>query len=178
MEPEKKENPNPEQHLFANEEADMKQKELEQDVISKLASDLRNEEIEGYQKGMKKARTALYVAAAIVFISEMIAMARAGEGFDAISFGFAFVVSGIFIALALWTKKKPYTAVVTGLTVYLAYVLLVVFVNGMLDGGIGYFQAIVGGIIWKIFIIVNLIAPLKDAKALQDAMKEREMENR
>jgi hypothetical protein len=176
MEQEKKDTPNPEQRLFTDEEAQLKQTEPEQDAIARYASDLKIEEMEGYQKAIKKARTALYVAAAVVFLSEMLAMARSDAGFDAFSFGFGTVMAGIFITLALWTKKKPHTAVVTGLIVYLAYVALVVLVNGLLYGSEGYFKGLVSGIIWKIFILVNLIAPLKDAKALQDAMKERERE--
>ena len=145
----------------------------EQDVIANYANDLKQFEIEGYERAVKKARTALFIAAGLIFLSEMIGMYRLYDGFDPLIFGIAVIEAGIFVGLALWTKTKPYTAVLTGLIVFIGFIILSVVVNGMTDGGMGVGKAIFSGIIFKVIILVNLISPLKDAKALQEAKKEQ-----
>jgi hypothetical protein len=142
----------------------------ENNDITDYLSDVQQIEKEGYQLGVKKARNALFWAAGLLFLGEIIAMARAGF-FDPASTALGAVISGIFIALAFWTKKKPYTAIVTGLIVFIAYWLFVIVANGILDGAEGVGKAIIGGIIIRIIIIVNLVRSLQDAKELQQAMQ-------
>jgi hypothetical protein len=108
----------------------------------------------------------------LIFFWEMIAMFRAGEGVEPVSLVFAVVIGGAFVALGFWTRKKPYSAIVSGLAVFIAYLALVVVVNGMVEGGVGVLKALLGGIIVKIIILVNLILPIKDAKELQEARKQ------
>jgi hypothetical protein len=94
------------------------------------------------------------------------------DGFDPIIFIIALVEGGIFIALALWTRTKPYTAVLAGLSVFIGFILLAVILNGIAEGSEGALKALFGGVIVKVIILVNLIVPLKDAKALQEAKKQ------
>ena len=100
-------------------------------------------------------------------------MFRSPEGFDPISVAFAVVIGGSFIALGLWTKKKPYSAIMTGLVVFIAYLVLVMVVNSLIEGGEGFLKALFGGIIVKVIILVNLILPIKDAKELQEAKRKQ-----
>ena len=94
-------------------------------------------------------------------------------GFQPLLLLIACIEAGIFIALAFWTKKKPYTAVITGLIAFIAIILLSVVINGMEDGSAGVLKALFSGIVVKVIILVNLILPIKDAKALQEAMKQQ-----
>jgi hypothetical protein len=100
-------------------------------------------------------------------------MIRSGLGFDPVSVGFAVILGGAFIALAMWTKKKPYSAIITGLIVFIGYLLLVIAANILIDGSVGLLKGIFGGIVIKVIILVNLILPIKAAKELQEAKNKR-----
>ena len=143
----------------------------QQDVISNYANEMLQIQIEGYERAIRKARNALFWAGGLIFFWEMVAMFRAGLGFEPISFGFALIIGGIFVALGFWTKKKPYTAILVGLAVFVGYMGLVILVNGMVEGSTGVLKGLFGGIIIKVIILVNLILPIKDAKELQEAKK-------
>lgn len=145
----------------------------QENVISEYANELKQIEMEGYELAVRKARNALFWAGGLIFLGEMISMFRQGLGFQPILFLVALAEAGIFIGLAFWTKKKPYTAVVTGLIAFIGIILLGVIVNGMVEGSAGVLKALFGGIIVKVIILVNLILPLKDAKALQEARKQQ-----
>ncbi|PZR22843.1 MAG: hypothetical protein DI535_25390 [Citrobacter freundii] len=138
-------------------------------VIAQELDDLKQIELQAYENAVKKARNALYVTAALIFIWEMIGMFSQGGSFDPVIVGIAAVISGIFVALALWTKKKPYTALIVGLCAFIGYIALVVFANGMVEGSAGVAKGLISGIFIKIIIIVNLVRPLKEAKELQAA---------
>jgi hypothetical protein len=145
----------------------------QENIISEYANELKQMEMEGYEMAVRKARNALFWAGGLIFLGEMISMFGQGLGFQPVLFVVALVEAGIFIALAFWTKKKPYTAVVTGLIAFIGIILLSVIGNGMVEGSAGVLKALFGGIIVKVIILVNLILPLKDAKALQEAMKQQ-----
>lgn len=147
--------------------------EKQENVIADYASELKELEMLSYGTAVRKARNALFWTAGLVFLGEMIGMMRADTGFDAVVFGIAVVEAGIFVGLALWTKKKPYTAVVTGLIAFIGIIILSVVANGMIDGSEGVMKALVSGIIVKVIILVTLIKALSDAKALQTAKEER-----
>ncbi|MEO5563630.1 MAG: hypothetical protein ABIR18_09355 [Chitinophagaceae bacterium] len=144
----------------------------QKDVIADYANEIQQIQMEGYERAIRKARNALFWAGGLIFFWEMVAMFRADLGFDIFAFGFALIIGGIFVLLAFWTKKKPYSAILTGIAVFIAYLALVVVINGMVEGSEGVLKALVGGIIIKIVILVNLILPIKDAKALQEARKQ------
>ena len=143
------------------------------DVIADQMNQLRQIELEGYELAVKKARNALFWTAGLILFWEMVSMYRTLDDFDPAIITFAVVVAGIFVGLALWTKKKPYTALVSGIIAFVAYILLAVVANGMVEGSTGVVKALLSGILVKVIIFVNLIRPLKDAKALQEGMKTR-----
>lgn len=144
----------------------------QENVIADYADELRQVEIQSYERGVKKARNALFWTAGLIFFWEMIGMARAGLGFDMMVFVIALVEAGIFVGLALWTKTKPYTAVVSGLIAFIGIMILGVVAYGIVDGTEGVLKALISGIIVKVIILVNLIKALSDARALQELKKE------
>lgn len=127
---------------------------------------------EGHELVVKKARNALFWAAGLIFFGELLTMLRDSEGFDPVTFFMALAISGIFIGLALWTKKKPYTAIIVGIIVFIGYWALGIISYGIILGAEGIGRAIIGGIIIRIVILINLIRPLKDAKELQELMEQ------
>ena len=149
------------------------QEEIQQDQIAEYHSDIRQIELEGYELGVKKARNALFWAAGLILLGEIIAYARSGAEVEPIGIAIITAIVGTFIGLALWTKKKPYTAILLGIIAFVAYLLLVVFINGFAEGAEGVLKALFGGIIVKVLIFVALIRPLKDAKELQKIKEEK-----
>jgi hypothetical protein len=144
----------------------------QKDIIADYANEIQQIQMEGNERSIRKARNALFWAGGLIFFWEMIAMFRASEGVEPVSIVFAIAISGAFVALGFWTRKKPYTAIVSGLAVFIAYLALVVVINGMVEGSVGVLKALLGGIIVKVIILVNLILPIKDAKELQEARKQ------
>ena len=144
------------------------------DSIADYHNEIRQIELDGYESGIKKARNALYITAVLIFIGEMVAMftAPGGADFNIYIFIVAVLEGGIFVALALWTKKKPYTAIVSGLIAFIGILLLSTILNTYTNGGIGFLKSIFSGIIFKVIILANLIRALSTAKVLQNAKKE------
>ena len=113
-----------------------------------------------YDKHIRQARNAIFVAAAVLTLNLIIigvAVPAYYEYFwiDCLVWG-AFIVG--FIILGLWTKKKPYTAIVCALVLYGLFILLNAFVD---------VTTIYKGIILKIVIIVSLVKGLNDAREAQ-----------
>ena len=144
-----------------------------EDIIADYTEEITQIRMEGNQMAVRKARNALFWAGGLIFFWEMVAMYRLGLGFDPTVFAFALVEGGIFVALAFWTKTKPYTAVVTGLIAFCLMILLTVIINGMDDGADGVIKGLFSGILVRVIIIVNLVRPLKDAKELQEWLVEK-----
>ncbi|MCP9752202.1 hypothetical protein [Ferruginibacter sp. HRS2-29] len=138
-----------------------------QDLIADYHADIRQIEIEGYELGVKKARNALFWAGGLFFAGEMIAMYRSLQEFNWIVFVIALVEAGLFIALGLYTRKKPYTAIVLGLILFIGLILLGAVFSFIEGGTENILRAIFGGILVKILILLALIRPLKEAKELQ-----------
>ncbi len=121
--------------------------------------------MEGYDKHIRQARNAIYTAAAVLFINLLVLAATAPNGYEYlwIDLGVWGIFIAGFIALALYTKKKPYTAIVGAMILYALYILL----NALLDVSTLY-----KGIIMKIIIIVLLVKGVNNAKQAQ-SMKEQ-----
>lgn len=151
--------------------------ETNPDLIASYHDDIRQVELEGYETGVRKARNALFIAAGLILLQEFIAIATlpAGLEIDPIMYLYIGIIVGIFIALAFWTKKKPFTAIVLGLIAFTSYIILVAVVNGYVDGAGGFIKGLIGGWIFKVFIFAALIRPLSDAKALQQAKEEKKI---
>lgn len=131
--------------------------------ISDYYEETKKLEIQGYETGIKKARTTLFVTAAIIFVSELVMASVAGIGLTPVLIGIAVLEAGIFVGLGFWTKTKPFAAIITGLVLF---ILMWIAAIATTDGKAAY-----SGIIVRIVIIVYLISAIKPAKAWEDIKK-------
>jgi prepilin signal peptidase PulO-like enzyme (type II secretory pathway) len=120
---------------------------------------------EQYDKHIKQARNAIFAVAILLALSVIIMVATSPAGYEylwidiLIWCGFI----AVFIALALWTKKKPYYAIISALILYGLFIAL----NAVLDP-----STIIKGILVKIIIVVFLIKGLGNAKEAQQMKEE------
>ena len=145
------------------------QPENKENLVADFHDEVRQIQLEGYALTVKKARNALFWAAGLILLGEFIGLGRSGQAPDPISIGIIVFIVGIFIALALWTKKKPYTAIICGIIAFCLYLALNVVAFAYLEGSDGILKSIFSGIFIKVFILIALIRPLKDAKELQQS---------
>jgi uncharacterized membrane protein YoaK (UPF0700 family) len=131
--------------------------------IADYVEGIKKLEMQGFETGIKKARTALFVTAALVFISELVAAGTSEIGITPLLIGIALFEAGVFVALALWTKTKPYSAIMVGLILFILMWVAAIFINGG--------KAVYSGIIVKIVVITYLAKALKDAKAWEETKK-------
>ena len=153
----------------------MEQPGMQTDLIAHDISEIQQIQMEGYELVVKKARNALFWAGGLLFVAEMVAMFSRQQRFDIYVFSIAVLEAGIFIALALYTRKKPYTAIVLGLCAFILVILASVVIAGLETGAEGVFKALFSGVIIKTLILVALIRPLKDAKQLQELKEENRL---
>lgn len=131
-----------------------------------LLDDVYDNSMEGYDKPIRKARILLFVIAALQLVA-IVTVTDLPEPELWITAGIYVFFAAVFATLALWTKKKPYTAIVTALVVYSAIILL----SAILEP-----SSIIKGIILKIIAFVLMIGALKNAKEVQswlDAKNQR-----
>lgn len=119
----------------------------------------------GYDKHIRQARNAIFFAAGILVVNLIILLSTVPDYYDYLWIDL--LIWGLFIAgfifLALWTKKKPYYAIIGALILYGLFIAL----NAWIDP-----STIFKGIIFKIVIIVFLVKGINDAKDAQQ-MKEQ-----
>ena len=121
--------------------------------------------MEGYDKHIRQARNVLFVAAALLLLNAIILFSKYPFDIEVLWLDYLMwtIYIGGFIALALWTKKKPYYAIIGGLILIGIFIL----VNAIIEP-----SSIFGGIFFKIAVIVFLIKGLRDAKEAQE-LKEQ-----
>lgn len=117
--------------------------------------------LEGYDKNIRQARNILFFLAALQMLLAMYLLYTSQGNAGWISFAITTIVAVTFLLLGFWTKTKPYTAIISGLIIY----ILLWIGDAIFDPTYIY-----RGILVKIFIILYLIKGLKDAKEAQ-AMK-------
>ena len=121
--------------------------------------------IEGYNKNIRQARNTIFVAAGLILVSLIMLLATLPEDYEYmwidITIWSVFIIG--FVLLGLWTKKKPYTAIVSALILY----ILVVVLNAALD-----ITTLYKGILVKIVIIGLLVKSINNAKEAQQ-MKDQ-----
>ena len=117
--------------------------------------------IRGYDRHIRQARNAIFTAAAILLISIVVMVSSSSTGYPYLWIDAAIWSSFAagFIALGIWTKKKPYYAITGALILYGLFIILNAFID---------VSTIFKGIILKIVIIVLLIKGLGDARSAQE----------
>jgi hypothetical protein len=117
----------------------------------------------GYDKHIRQARNTIFVVAAIQFIFAVVSMYMVETVADKwLNFGLSAFIAAIFVALALWTKKKPYTAILIALIIYCLLILIYAISEPL---------SILKGIILRVIIIMYLARGLKNAKEAQEMQK-------
>lgn len=139
-------------------------KKPSENEISDYYDDVKKREMQDHENGIKKARNALYVTAAFLLIGEVVLLSRSGLEATPLAIGIIAIEVGIFIALALWTKRKPFTAIIVGL---ILFVLMWVLSIAIAD------QPVYSGILMRAIIVFFLVSALKPAKAWEDLKKNR-----
>jgi peptidoglycan/LPS O-acetylase OafA/YrhL len=114
----------------------------------------------GYDKHIRQARNAIFIAAGVLLLNLIVLSMSVPADYeylwiDMLIWG-AFIAG--FILLGFWTKKKPYTAIVSALILYIVFIIF----NAALD-----VSTIYKGIIMKIVIIVLLVKGINDAREAQ-----------
>ena len=118
--------------------------------------------LDGYDKTIKNARTALFVVAAVQVIFGCIMYGSGAYEDPGIILGVAIAIGVVFLLLGFWTKSKPYTAIVTGLVLFIVLHVL----EAISDP-----TQIYKGVIMKVLVIVYLVKSLGDAKEAQEMKK-------
>ncbi len=120
--------------------------------------------MQGYDKHIRQARTAIFFVAGLLLVNLVILMAMLPEGYELawidISLWGAFIVA--FVFLGFYCKKKPYTAITMALGLYALFIIL----NAVID-----ISTLYKGIIFKVIVIIFLVKGLKDAKEAQEMKK-------
>lgn len=128
-------------------------------------------------KHVKNGSITLYVLAGIIFVATFFIAAVMDnysvlEKFGAEKTPFVIVLAilgTIYLSLGLFTKKKPFAAQLTALIVYCTILIL-----GMVaDPSV---KTILGGIIWKVLIIVALVRGTKGGYEADKIRKELNIE--
>ena len=135
--------------------------------IADQMNELKEQNLAQYEIGVRKARNALFATGALLFIGEMITMARMYGEMVPELLAISLVEAGIFVALALWTKKRPYTAIITGLILFILIAVVLPIGITINEDAETITKAVFGGIFIKIIILVYLIKALNDAKEIQ-----------
>jgi hypothetical protein len=121
--------------------------------------------MEGYDKHIRQARNACFIAAGLLLINAIMLFSK--YSFDIEIFWLDYLLWTIyivgFIACGIWTKQKPYYAIIGGMIILGLFII----VNAILQP-----STIISGWLFKIGIAVALIKGLKDAKQAQE-MKEQ-----
>lgn len=115
------------------------------------------------RKAVKKARNILYILASLNLLVAVLLGIIINFNIEVIIGGA--IGAGIYFGLAIWSKKKPFAAILSGFFVYIVFNLI---------SAIGDPQTIFHGMIWKIIIISGFIYGYKGVKDSEKLEKELE----
>lgn len=118
--------------------------------------------MEGYDKHIRNARILLFVIAGLSLLALMYVLPLDGSFEKIFMLVWVLAFAGAFVALGFWTKKKPYTALLVALILFIAIQVL---------SAIGDPASLLQGWVFKIIIIVMLINGLRNAKESQRMME-------
>ena len=121
--------------------------------------------MQGYDKHVRQARNTLFIAAGILLLNAVILFSKYPFDIEMMWLDYmlwTFYIGGC-IALAFWTKKKPYYAIIGGLILMGIFIVI----NAIIDP-----STIFGGIIFKIVVIVFLFKAINNAKEAQEMQEQ------
>lgn len=122
---------------------------------------LKKSALDDQKKAIKKARNILYILAGLnllygIFLGLII-------NFDAAILIGSIIGGGIYLSLGIWSKKKPFAAILSGFFIYIVFNVI---------GAIADPHTIYQGILWKIIIISGFIYGYKGVKDSEKLEKE------
>jgi len=123
--------------------------------------------LQDFNLAVYHAKHVLFISAGIVLISEIIAYTlfdQIPDTFNIVPFTGMFIT---FIALALWTQKKPYSSLLTGIIIYSIYILINTIPFIYSDGFQGFFKGLYVGCLYKILIVSLIASATPKAKLMQ-----------
>jgi hypothetical protein len=118
--------------------------------------------MEGYDKHIRNARIILYILAGIFLLGIFSVMPFDDNPLKLVMAGIMVLFAAAYIALAFWTKKKPYTAILIALILYISLQVLSFLLQP---------ASIFQGWILKIIVILLLLLGLRNAKESQRLME-------
>jgi hypothetical protein len=119
-------------------------------------------DMSGYDKNLRNARIWLYVISGmqiVLGIYESLTLTDAESSVQWVVFGVSAGLGLLFLACALWSYKKPYTAFLTAL---ILYIIITVGAFVIEPANISF------GIIIKTIVVVALFRAVKDAREIED----------
>jgi hypothetical protein len=121
--------------------------------------------MQGYDKHIRQARNACLIGAGLLLINAVVLFSQYPFDIELLWLDYLLwaIYIGGFIACAIWTKYKPYYAIIGGMIVLALFIII----NAIIDPA-----TIIGGWLFKIGIAVALYKGLNDAKQAQQ-MKEQ-----
>ncbi|MFL9482039.1 hypothetical protein ACI6Q2_04625 [Chitinophagaceae bacterium LWZ2-11] len=117
---------------------------------------------EGYDKKIRNVRIFLFIIAAFQIGYIFFLPSDVDPIANYITIGIFVAVAITFVLLAFWTKKKPYTAIITALIIYCSLLLLDIIFDP---------ASILKGILIKIVFISLMVSSLSSAKDIQNWRK-------
>lgn len=137
--------------------------ETNQNIISDYYEGYQKLELQSAENQLRKTRNAIFAIAALLFIGDLITMATSDQ-FDLTTLITSLVIAAIFIGLAFLTKKKPLTAILIALVLFIALWVLTIVVIGP--------EQIYRGILVRGIIIYFLITGIKHAREAERIRKQ------
>ena len=114
-----------------------------------------------YTKAINKARNILFILAGLNLVTGILLGLLVNKDFIVLIS--SVIAAGIFLGLGLWAKAKPFPAIITGLIVYITFIVIGAMVNPI---------SIISGLFWKIAIISGFVYGYRGAKEA-DFIKEQ-----
>lgn len=118
--------------------------------------------MQGYDKHIKNARNMLFVVAALQFLPLFTMSANITDEAKYFIIGFQVFFAAVFVGLGIWTKYKPFAALLTAMLFFIG-----IWVLGAILDPATIFQ----GIIVRVIVIVLLILGIRNAKEAEELRK-------
>jgi hypothetical protein len=118
--------------------------------------------MQGYDKHIRNARIMLYIVAGLQLLPLLMIPDGITDEGKYILIGSQLFFVAVFIGLAIWTKYKPFAALLTALIIFIAIWIV---------GAIFNPASIFSGIIIKIIVIVLLILGIRNAREAESLKK-------
>lgn len=117
--------------------------------------------MKGYDKHVRNARVILYILAGLSLLT-FVSIIPIDGPVKYLLTGMTIAMAAVFFILGYWSKKKPYTALLTALIYFFALVLLAAIMKP---------ESLLTGWYVKIAVILFLILGVRNGKQIQDMQK-------